>query len=180
MDVGKEVARDVRDRWLEHLVQDVRYGFRSMRRSPEFTAIAVVALALGIGANTAVFSVVDAVLLRPLPYPDPDRLVVALPIAEIPWPPPTSSTGSGRACLRAHGRGGLLDAEPDRRLDAPETVVALRLTPDILRFWSAALLVGRLFRPKEEPGKDHEVVLRYALWQRRFAGDPSVSGGPSL
>ncbi len=162
---------------LGELVQDVRYGLRAMRRSPGFTAIAVLALALGIGANTAIFSVVDSVLLRPLPYADPDRLVVVLLRGRDPVSP--ANFVDWRDRNHVFERMGAADYwTPNLTgLDRPEHLTALRLTPDILPMLGVQPLLGRMFLPDTvEPGKDREVVLTHRLWQRRFAGDPSVVG----
>ena len=111
---AKELHREARSfLWIEHLVKDIRYGARSLLRTPGFTAVAVIALALGIGANTAIFSVVNAVLLRPLAYKDADRLVTVLnygtgPVATgnyIDWRDQSHS-------FEAMGGGRLLESEP--------------------------------------------------------------------
>jgi hypothetical protein len=106
----REAHRDQRSaRWIEHLVKDVRFGVASLLRRPGFTLAAVSVLALGIGANAAMFSVVDAVLLRPLPFPQPDRLVRVAEISGTGAPTararPTSSTGGASARASARWRG---------------------------------------------------------------------------
>ena len=94
--VVQEVTREMwGGGWLERLVQDIRYGVRTLRRSPAFTIVAGLTLALGIGATTAMFSVVDGVLLQPLPYPDPDRVMVVFQTPSILFPHRQSRTTSG-------------------------------------------------------------------------------------
>jgi putative ABC transport system permease protein len=175
----KEEVRDVRGgALLDVLAQDVRYGLRTFLHNKAFTAAAVLALALGIGATTAVFSVVDAVLLRPLPYPDSDRLVVALhrgidPVAPanfLDWK--RQGTAFEQVAAAEYWTPNLSGG------DAPETVQALRLTADTFPLLGVSPLLGRALPSEEEPGQDHVAVLGYALWQRRFGGDPAVVGRP--
>lgn len=178
VDLVKEVTRDVWGwRWLEHLGQDVRYGLRSMRRSPGFTAIAVVALALGIGANTAIFSVINAVLLRPLPYAEPDRLMVVLHNGRYPVSPPNFV--DWREQNRSFDLMGAADYWTANLAgtDNPEHLYALKVTPEVLSMLGVQPMLGRLFLPEEEePGKEGAVVLTHGLWQRRFGGDTNVLG----
>jgi predicted permease len=163
--------------WLLALAYDTRYAMRTMLRSPGFAAVAVLALALGVGANTAVFSVVDAVLLRSLPYADEEELVVVLHGGSRPvsarnlrdWREQSRSfTGMGAAeywtaNLMGHG--------------SSEEIVALRVTADLFPLLGVRPLLGRLFAPEEEqPGRDRAVILGHGLWQRRFAGDAAVIG----
>ncbi len=171
--------------------RDVRYAARILRKNRAFTAAAVIVLALGIGANTAIFSVVHSVLLKPLPYRDPGRLVVALHQGQFPVSPADFldyrvQTGAPDAVRRvgvetqafetlgaAQAWGGIIaDA------DSSERVPGLQVTPDVMKTLGVAPILGRLFAPEEEsPTTDSRVLLlSHKLWQRRFAGDPQIVG----
>jgi predicted permease len=175
---------------MQRLTQDVRLALRSLRRHPGFTAVAVLTLALGIGGNTAIFSVVDAVLLRPLAYHQPDRLVTVL-------------HATGRADAARPGlRDGSLPVAPANFLvwraqarsferlaaaqawratltgtDRPEELKAVKVTADLLPLLGIAPALGRAFLPTEDrPGGGRPVVLSHGLWQRRFGGSRDVIG----
>jgi len=163
------------------IVQDLRYALRALGRAPAFTAIAVATLALGIGANTAIFSAVRAVLLRPLPYPEPQELVQALVIFR-------SDTGtayspsdfvdmrkenaslSGLAAVNARSYA-LTDAGD------PEQVQAAAVTGDFFPVLGVPALRGRALLPGDDaPGATRVVTISHALWTRRFGGDAAVVG----
>ena len=176
--VLREVSSDAWGwRWLDSFRQDLRYGARSLLRTPGFTAIAIMTLALGIGANTAIFSVVDAVLLRPLAYKDAGRLVTILhndsdPVAVanyIDWRDQSRSfevLGAAEYCSP-----NITGAEP------PEHVRGHCVTPNLFPMLGIRPMLGRLFLSDEDKkGAEHEVILSYGLWQRRFSGDPSEVG----
>ncbi len=162
---------------LPGLVDDVRLSLRLIRRSPGFTVLAVIALGLGIGANTAIFSVVDAVLLRPLPYDQPERLAVVLhhgtdPVSAanlLDWRrEATSFSGVGAAELWAATLAGA---------ERPERVSGLRVTADLFGLLGVRPALGRLFRADEgEPGREHEVILAHSLWVRNFGAAPEIVG----
>src|SRR5215467_3455980 len=168
--------------WFDHLCQDLRFAFRTLGKSPGFTAVAALTLALGIGPCTAIFSVVNAVLLRQLPYKNADRLVLL-------W-----GTG-GHAGNR--DQISYTDLEDWRRgsqsfeemanfrnyvynmTERAETqrVRALEVSDGYLRVMQATPLLGRFFVPKDsEPGGQSVVILSYAFWQLKFDGDPAVVG----
>ena len=108
---------------METLLHNLKYAIRTLRKSPGFTAVAVITLALGIGANTAIFSVVNAVLLRPLPYKDDSRLVVILNKGRNPVAPANFIDWRSQSqVFLADGSGGILDAEPDRNRQSREIV----------------------------------------------------------
>ena len=177
----EEQSRDAwGSRWLDALSQDLRYGVRTLRRAPGFTVAAVITLALAIGANTAVFSVVNGVLLRPLPFAHPDQLVMLAEQNEAgAIRPPSYPTfldwqaeGADFSCL-AFIRGGgwrLTTA------DGVENVLASAVTPGFFDLLGERPLLGRLFTPDEERSGAHVVVLSYALWMSRFGGDPGILG----
>ncbi len=162
---------------------DVKHGFRLIIKNPGFSLFAVAALALGIGANTAIFSVVDAVLLRPLTYPDPDRIVQIL-ITQ------AGHTGAGSSptefnVLREqtaifqdlsgydYGSAGMNLTGGS----APEQIQVTRVTLDYFRLFGASMIKGRPFSAEEDrPNAGNFVVLSYGLWQRRFGGDPDIVG----
>jgi putative ABC transport system permease protein len=162
---------------LDVLRRDIRYGSRSLLKTPAFTVAATIALALGIGATTAILSVVNGVLLRPLPYADSDRLVVILhndrnPVAPgnvIDWRDQTHSfTDIAAAEYWSANLGGT---------EQPEQVLGLRLSAGMFPMLGVQPLFGRVFSPEEDvPGNDGVAVLSYGLWQRRFAGDRGVVG----
>ena len=180
------VQEEVREMWgwptLERLRQDLRYAVRTLRRSPGFTAIALLALALGLGANTAIFSAVNSVLLRPLPFHDPGRLMML----DEKWMPRF-------AHFEATPRDFLSWREQSRAFEqiaafvrvafnytaagGPERLVGARVSANLPALLGVAPVLGRSFTPQEDtPGNDHVVLLGYNLWQRRFAGKADVIG----
>ena len=181
--VVTEHARDVRAGTLvTHVWQDLLYAGRMIRRNPGFTTTAALTIALGIGANTAIFSVVNAVLLKPLPYHDPDRLVIVWernisngkdrdPVAApnfIDWRE-QNSTLENLGAFRF--RGVTLTGVED-----PEQLRALSMSSGVFRVLGVDAEVGRTFSEDEEKRRDPVVVLGHQLWQRRFGGDRSVVG----
>ncbi|HEV3278144.1 MAG TPA: ABC transporter permease [Terriglobia bacterium] len=173
---GREVWQ-----WLsmESFIADIRYALRMLRKNPAFTVVAILTLALGIGANTAIFSVVNAVLLRPLPYQDSDRLVVVLHYGVAPVSPGNFLdwqrqnhvfTAMGAAEYWTPNLTGI---------DEPERVWALHISSDILPLLGVQPLLGRMFlKEEEQKGRDHEVILSYGAWQKRFGGSAGVIGRP--
>jgi putative ABC transport system permease protein len=171
------------EQFFENLLQDIRYAIRMLRRSPGFTATAIAALALGIGANTAIFTVVNTVLLQPLAYPQPDRLVqLELSSAEgnsnvtsIPkyaiWREQTQVFQD----VAAYDEGG-----PGVNLtggDRPEQLKGVHVSASFFPLFGASMAVGRAFSADEDrPGGARLVVLSNGLWRRRFAGDPNIVG----
>ena len=162
---------------METLLQNLRYTMRALRKSPGFTAVAVITLALGIGANTAIFSVVNAVLLRPLPYKDDSRLVVILNQGRNPVAP--ANFIDWRSQSQSFSEMGAAEYWTPNLTgtDNPEKLWALHVTPDIFPMLGVQPLLGRVFLPEEQDaGKEHEVVLSYSLWQGHFAGNTEIIG----
>jgi predicted permease len=167
---------------------DVRYALRTLRKSPGFTLVAVLILALGIGANTAMFSLTSAVLLRPLPFPDPDRLVVL-------WEDRTTTGGIARGMPEWEeyvewarqsrsfdALAALVDISFNLTGDGePERVEASGTTANLFSLLGMQPLLGRTFAPDDEgPDASPVVVISDRLWLRRFGGDPSVIGRPMI
>jgi predicted permease len=182
LDQMREHHRDHRSaRWLENLVRDLRYGFAGLRREPAFAAVAIGVLALGIGANTAMFSLVDAVLLRPLPFPQPDRIVRIL---EAPTSTTRNSTTTGTfEALKSMTRS--FEAMSAESLSTATVMIngePVRLngryvSADHFGVFGIAPIVGRTFRPEEDrDGADKVVILSNAAWHTHFGGDPAILG----
>ncbi|HXG65019.1 MAG TPA: ABC transporter permease [Blastocatellia bacterium] len=179
---AKEASRDARGvRWLEELLQDLRYGARMLRKQPGFTLIAVATLSLGIGANTAIFSVVNAVLLRPLPYGDADRLVIVWE-ANQQTEQNTISPANFFAWQEQNsvfaGMAAFFDTRNSLSGDGePEEVPGQIATDNLFSVLSVNAMLGRTFTPEDgKPGQNNVVVISYGLWQRRFGGDPNIIG----
>jgi len=176
----KEQCREAHGlRWLDELRQDLLYAVRTFRRNRGFTAVAVLTLALGIGATTAIFTVVYAVLLRPLPYPQPDRLLY---IRGDTWGP----FSSGREYLAWKDRCQTLSEiaayiESQANLTGggeAERVTFGTVSASFFRLLGVQPVLGRIFLPEEDrPGAPSVAIISHALWKRRFGGDPSVIGG---
>jgi putative ABC transport system permease protein len=170
---------------MQNMPQDVGYSVRSLLKTPGFTAVAVIVLALGIGANTAIFTVVNSVLLRPLPYPDSDRIVMlwetnprfqigidTLPVTHgnfMDWREQNSvfeyvcALGAGRWDFTGSGE--------------PERISGATVSSNFFRLMGIEPRLGRGFRDDEDdPGASKVVVISYALWQQRFASEPDVIG----
>ena len=163
--------------------QDLRFGLRMLMRQPGFTVIAVVTLALGVGANTAIFSVVKSVLLEPLPYAQPDRLVQFLFYApsihhEQPWIA-ARDVADFQAQSQSFERVGLygyavLDFSEG---DLPEAVYGLRVSADLLPALGVQPALGRYFSPEEDqPGRNHVIILSDDVWRQRFNAAPDIIG----
>ena len=179
----KEECRDaLGSRLLGDLIADVRYGLRVLRKNPGFTTVAVLTLALGIGANTAVFSVVSAVLLRRLPYSDPDRLVWVnefwprLNNAMVPSPDFLNWREQNQVfeSVVAYGGFGELNLSGSGE---PERIDGIGVTWNFFPMLGIRPALGRGFLPEEDrPGGPPVVVLSHSLWQRRFRSDPNLVG----
>ena len=168
---------------METLVHDIRYGIRVLLKNRSFTAVAVVALALGIGANSAIFSVVNSVVLRPLPYKDSDRLVTIW--SSLLQPGLEKIVVSAPELADFREQSGSFDdlAAYDFQGvnvtggDEPERIRAALVSPNLLPMLGISPVPGRAFAPDEDqPGREQVAVLSYALWQRRFGGDSNVIG----
>jgi putative ABC transport system permease protein len=166
---------------METFLRNLRHGLRMLAKSPGFATVAILTLALGIGANTAIFSVVNAVLLQPLSYPNPDRLVeleLSSPqgngdITSIPkfnvWREQTQVFDS----VAAYDGGG-----PGINLtgsDRPEQVKGIRVSADYFRVFGAPMAIGRTFSAEEDrPGGAAVAVISNGLWRSKFGGDPAI------
>ena len=162
---------------------DLRYALRMLVANPAFSLTAIAALALGIGANTAIFTVVDAILLKPLTYPEPDRMVMfmntfgdggtgdgASPVNYNTWRAQTSVFQD----VTAYDFGG-----PGFNLTGavPEQVHGIHASEAYFRLFGAPVLLGRTFTPQEDsPNGGHVVVISYGFWQRKFGGNPNIVG----
>ena len=166
---------------MDNLRQDIRYAIRRLIKSPAFTAVALLTLALGIGANTAIFSVVNAVLLKPLPYADPEQLVGIYHLTE---GPPRDDVGTElHGCQEAqHDTAGCRglhanahDPDRSRRTGSARRRRSERL--DLRACWVCRRSWDGPSVPKRtKPGKNRVAILSHELWQRRFGGDPAVIG----
>jgi putative ABC transport system permease protein len=193
LEQAKERSRDARGiRWMGDLWQDLRYGARMLIKNPGFTLIAVISLGLSIGANTAIFSVVNTLLLKALPYHDPDRIILV-------W-------GVDNQGVRDRGQVSATDVADWRSQNSvfeeittygnwsatllsggePERINGVQVGDGYFSALQGKPMLGRVFLPEEqEDGKDLVLVLGHGLWRRRFGGDPQIIGrqvklGPRL
>jgi predicted permease len=185
--IREDAATVWRSRWAEHAGQDLKYSLRTLAKTPGFTILAVLTLALGIGANAAIYTVVNAVLLRPLPFPDSDRVVRIVENL-----PPDSNSGPRRRVV------GLSSSELATFASQTTTIshvgthiptirtltgraesvrlIGTRLSPSLMSAAGSPLL-GRAFAPHEgAPGTEPVVILSHASWQQYFGGDPNIIG----
>ncbi len=168
---------------LASLLRDLRYSVRSLARSPGFCAVAVLTLAVGIGANTAMFSVVNGMLLQPLPYPNADRIVhlwatyevrgfrgvPVAPLDFLDWREQNETFERLTA-----GRFWFYTLSGDGN---PEQLHGMRVSPGFFQTLGVQTMLGRTFRPEEDqPGRDRVVILTHGLWERRFSSDPGLIG----
>src|SRR6516225_5721017 len=165
------------------MLKDIRFSFRQLIKQPAFTAIAVLTIALAIGATTAVLSLVNGLLIRPLPYRDSQRLVLLLQhfksqnLERIPVSPPEFKDYETRARsfekLGAFGYTNFNLAAEDR----PERITGATVTAGVLPLLGVSPIKGRLFQPEEcTPGRDDVVIISARLWERRFNSDPQIIG----
>ncbi len=187
MEQVKEEVREVRmGHFIETILQDLRYGVRVLIKSPVFTLVAVISLALGIGANTAIFSVVNGLLLKPLPYPESERIMAV-------WhtPPQESFPGMNKFSVSP---GNYLDWKAQSHSfeqmavysdggfslsagDTPMPVDGAAVSSEFFTVLRSNVILGRTFMSEEEqPGRDKVAVISYGLWQRLFGANPNVIG----
>jgi predicted permease len=186
---AKEIQRDARSiRWLDELRQNVKYATRTLSRTPGFTFVAVLTLALGIGANTVMFSIMNATMLQTLPFPEPERLAMLwqgqqndpsssnYSIASMPnyrdWRERSQSFES-IGLMDSAGRGYNLTGDGQ----SGERAAGLRVTASFFNVIGIQPMLGRTFLIEEEPqGSDRVVVLTHGLWTRRYGADPAIVG----
>jgi putative ABC transport system permease protein len=168
--------------WLEDLGQDIRYALRMLRKNPAFTVAAVLTLALGIGANTAIFSVVNSVLLRPLPFQNPERLVDLQETEVAPGDYPLSGPDYLDWQAQNHTLGAISLYGWRQIMSAsgagePEPAGVVSTQANFFEVMGIRPLLGRGFAPGEDAaGKNHVAVLSYGFWQRRFGASPEAIG----
>ena len=184
LELSKENCRDVRRvSYIQDLMQDLGFGMRMLRNSPGFALVAILTLALGIGANTAIFSVVHGVLLQPLPFPKQDQLIML-------WEKNKEGTRSNTSWATFmdwkrmnHSFTGIaavsfwsptIVGNPDA-----ETLAGFRVSSSFFDLAGVKLAHGRNFLPAEDVrGNNFVVILSYGFWQRRFGADPAIIGNP--
>ena len=167
--------------YIEHFFHDLRYGFRQLLRSPGFTIVAILTLALGIGANTAIFSFIDAVLLKPLPWDHPEQVVRVLERAPrgnpngistmnfLDWK--NQNTVFSALAAQTGGSMALTGVE------VPVQLHGLRVSADFFQIFTTRPILGRTFAPDEDqPGKDKVAILSYRIWRSQFGSDRSIIG----
>jgi predicted permease len=182
----KEECRDARGtRWLEDLWQDFRYALRMVRQQPGFSVVAILTLALGVGASTVMFTVVNGVLVRPLPYPQPDKLVAvhghsstwntkAFGEQKLAYPDFLDCARESHSLILAGSlfNGGTISGSGD-----PEYVDLQEISSNLFSVLRVNLLQGRAFLPEEDrTGAAPVIILGYSFWQRHFAGRPEALG----
>src|SRR5262249_36750300 len=180
----REAIRDVRPgNRIESFLQDVRYAARGLARNPTFAAAAILTLALGIGANSAIFSVLDAVLIRPLPYEDPSRLVVLWTDFRASGQPRVPASGHEmheieRRSRQLSGAAGIwVGGGAITGAGEPEQVRVASVTGNFLSVLGARPGEGRILRAADEgPSAEPVVVISDGLWRRKFGGDPALVG----
>jgi hypothetical protein len=170
----KEVTRDMwKGMWLEDLWQDLRYGFRMVRRNPGFAALAILTLMLGIGANTAIFSVVNGVLLRPLPFAQPDRLV-AMNYYYPMGPYVVMHEQSRTMEIAANTESSEFNFTG---VQTPVRLIGTAVSGNWFEVLGAKPEIGRTIQEGEDqPGKDQSMLLSHSLWERRFGSDRNIVG----
>ncbi|MDQ2834598.1 MAG: ABC transporter permease [Acidobacteriota bacterium] len=170
---------------LESVLRDFRHALRMIRTKPGFSIPALLSLALGIGANIAIFSVVNAVLIRPLPYPDPDKLVGVFNSAVFTglvikdWPLSLNMYTAYQEDARSFQEFGVWTpgASPVTGIGDPEQIPTVTMTYGVLRALGVRPYLGRWFsRADDMPGTQKAVILSYKYWQQKFGGDPHVLG----
>ena len=162
---------------MKTLKLDLRYSLRTLRRDPMYAAITILLLALGIGANTAIFSVANSVLLRPLPYAHPEQLVVTLHRGELPVSP--ADYLDYRKNVRAFEQMGAAQAWGGNLTggDRPEPVSGIQVSVNMMRLLGVPPMLGRSFRSEEEhAGSSKVLLLSYGLWKQRFGGNRNLVG----
>ena len=183
----EQTKEKVRDRrgfpFLESVLQDIRFGLRVLRKSPGFTTVAIATLALGIGANTAIFSVINGLLLHPGGISDPDRLVVIMTKYDklnLKFPVVSAATFADvRDSRDVFASAALLSQDNFNYTNgsAPERLMGGEVSSQWFQVFDAKPVLGRLFRPEEDqPGANREVILSYGTWKRLFGGDASIVG----
>ncbi|HWC99223.1 MAG TPA: ABC transporter permease [Candidatus Sulfopaludibacter sp.] len=179
----QEQCRDARGiSLLDSLWRDLRYGARMLRKNPGFAAVAVLTLGLAIGADTATFSLVNAVLLRPLPYPEPQRIVMVWgtgpnavrneAFSETTFLDYQQQNHCFASMAALHAGGSTLTGTPE-----PERIASAAVSPEFFDVLGIHALLGRTFAPEDgQPGKNNVVILTHGAWQRRYGSDPLIVG----
>jgi putative ABC transport system permease protein len=177
----KERCREVRPgRWIEMTWQDLRFGARLLRRSPGFTTVGIATIALGVGANAAIFSFIDSVVIKPLPYPEPERIVRVYEVR----PDHLRSNASAPILLDWQKRGpfqylaGLTGNRATLTgVAEPVMINEMKVSAHFFDILGVKAAMGRTFvEGDDQPGKDHVAVLTHVLWKTQFAGEPDIVG----